>query len=60
MGNSENNIRKVLYKRLEAMAKHNARKVEFFKTRERILQDIEEAKNILRKTMELLPKHDFN
>jgi hypothetical protein len=59
MGNAGNNIRKVLHKRLEAMAKHNARKVEFFKTRDRIIQDIEETRDILRKTMELLPKHEF-
>ncbi len=52
-------IRKSLLKRLEAMAKHNARKEDFVNARERIIQDIEEARNIWRKTMEQLPKTEF-
>ena len=46
-------------KRVEAMAKHNARKEEFVKTRARMIQDIEEAGNIWKKTMEQLPKQEF-
>ena len=59
MDNAVNNIRKGLLKRLEAMAKHNARKEEFVNKRERIIQDIEEARNIWKKTMEQLPKTEF-
>lgn len=59
MNNAVNNIRKGLLKTLEAMAKHNARKEEFVKARERIIQDIEEARNIWKKTMERLPKPEF-
>jgi histone H3/H4 len=59
MDNAVNNIRKGLLKRLELMAKHNARKEEFVKARERIIQDIEEARNIWEKTMNELPKTEF-
>ena len=57
--NAVNNIRKGLLKRQEAMAKHHARKEEFVKAREMIIQDIEEARNIWEKTMEQLPKTEF-
>ncbi|MFA4853190.1 MAG: hypothetical protein WC599_11780 [Bacteroidales bacterium] len=57
--NAVNNMRKGLLKRLEAMAKHNARKEEFAKEREEILQEIEEARTIWIKTMEQLPKQEF-
>ena len=57
--NAVNNIRKGLLKRQEAMAKHNARKEEFAKAREIIIQDIEEARTIWIKTMEQLPKTEF-
>jgi len=59
MDNAVNNMRKSLLKRQEAMVKHNARKEEFVNARERIIQDIEEARNIWRKTMEQLPKQEF-
>ena len=59
MDNAVNNIRKGLLKRQEAMAKHNARKEEFVKAREMIIQEIEEARNIWKKTMEQLPKTEF-
>jgi len=59
MDNAVNNMRKSLLKRQEAMVKHNARKEEFVNARERIIQDIEEARNIWRKTMEQLPKTEF-
>jgi len=57
--NAVNNMRKGLLKRLDALAKHNARKVEFAKAREMIIKDIEEARNIWEKTMEQLPKTEF-
>jgi len=60
MNNAGNNIRNSLLKRQEAMARHNARKEEFMKERERIIQDIEEARNIWENTLELLPKQEFN
>ncbi len=59
MNNAGNNIRKSLLKRQEAMAKHIARKEEFVNKRERIIQDVEEARNIWKKTMEQLPKTEF-
>lgn len=57
--NAVNNMKKGLLKRLEAMTKHNARKEEFAKAREMIIQDIEEARTIWIKTMEQLPKTEF-
>jgi len=57
--NAVNNMSKGLLKRLEATTKHNARKEEFVNKRERIIQDIEEARNIWKKTMEQLPKTEF-
>ena len=60
MNNAGNNIRNSLLKRQEVMARHNARKEEFMKERERIIQDIEKARNIWENTLELLPKQEFN
>jgi hypothetical protein len=59
MDNAINNMRKGLLKRLEAMAKHQARKEDFVNKREMIIQDIEEARNIWEKTMDQLPKTEF-
>lgn len=59
MNNSGNTIREGLIKRVEAMAKHNARKDEFVKTRARMIQDIEEARRIWKLTLEQLPKQEF-
>ncbi len=59
MKNKGNNIREILQKRLDAMAKHNARRLEFAKTRERNIADIEEARKIWRDTMAQLPKTEF-
>ena len=59
MDNAINNMRKGLLKRLEAMAKHQARKDDFVNKREMIIQDIEEARNIWEKTMDQLPKTEF-
>lgn len=56
MNNVENNISKGLLKRLQALEKHLARKQKFVKaremTREMIMQNIEEARNIWEKTLE--------
>lgn len=57
--NAINNIRKGLLKRQEAMAKHQACKEEFVNKREMIIQEIEEARTIWIKTMEQLPKTEF-
>jgi coenzyme F420-reducing hydrogenase alpha subunit len=59
MDNVINNMRKGLLKRQEAMAKHHARKEEFVNKRERIIQYIEEVRTIWIKTMEQLPKTEF-
>jgi hypothetical protein len=59
MNNIGNTIREGLMKRVEAMAKHNARKEEFVKTRARVIQDIEEARNIWKTTLKQLPKQEF-
>lgn len=59
MDNAVNNIRKGLLKSLEAMTKHKARKEEFVKAREMIIEDIEEARNIWLATMEQLHKQEF-
>jgi|APCry1669189204_1035204.scaffolds.fasta_scaffold482591_1 hypothetical protein len=59
MNNAVNNIRLGLAKRLGAMEKHSSRKEEFLKARERIIQDIEQTRDIWKKTMEQLPKTVF-
>jgi hypothetical protein len=59
MNNTGNTIREGLMKRVEAMAKHNARKEEFVKKRARMIHDIEEARNIWKITLEQLPKREF-
>ncbi|NVO02704.1 MAG: hypothetical protein HXX09_08345 [Bacteroidetes bacterium] len=50
---------KVLLKKLNALAMHKVRKEEFLKTREKIIRDIEEAREIWIKTLEQLPKQEF-
>ena len=59
MDNARNNIRKGLLKSLEAMEKHQAHKQEFVKRREKIIEDIEEARKIWKDTMAQLPKTEF-
>jgi hypothetical protein len=59
MNNIGNTIREGLMKRVEAMAKNNARKEEFVKRRARVIQDIEEARNIWKTTLKQLPKQEF-
>jgi hypothetical protein len=59
MKNVGDKIKTALHKRIEAMAKHASRREEFVKSREMIILDIEEARNIWIKTMDQLPKHDF-
>lgn len=46
MNNSKNNIRKSLLKRQEALDRFKARKEAFLLTRQQIMKDVEEAKNI--------------
>lgn len=59
MNNVGDNIRESLQKRIDATAKQNARRLEFVKTRERIIADIEEARKIWKDTMAQLPKTEF-
>jgi hypothetical protein len=59
MKNKGNNFSESLQKRIDAMAKHNVRRREFVKTKEKIIADIEEAKKIWRDTMDQLPKPEF-
>jgi len=59
MDNVVNNIRKGLLKRQEAINRHNTRKEAFLKARERIIKNIEEARDIWKKTLEQLPKTEF-
>ncbi|MBE3036137.1 MAG: hypothetical protein IMZ70_03515 [Candidatus Atribacteria bacterium] len=60
MNNAGNNIRNSLLKRQEAMARHNARKEKFMKEGERIIQDIEEARNIWKSTLKQFSNQPFN
>jgi CRISPR/Cas system CSM-associated protein Csm5 (group 7 of RAMP superfamily) len=60
MRNSGDHIKKSLQKRQEALDKFRALKESFLQTREKTIKDIEEARKILAKTMEQLPKHHFN
>ncbi|MFA5329026.1 MAG: hypothetical protein WC384_14630 [Prolixibacteraceae bacterium] len=60
MSDTGDNIRKSLLKRQEALNRFNALKESFLQTREQTIKDIEEARKILAKTREQLPKHHFN
>ena len=57
--NAVNNMRKGLLKRQEALNRFKARKEAFLLAKEQITKDIEEARNIWKKTMERLPKQEF-
>jgi len=59
MKNLGNNISESLQKRIDAMAKQNARRLEFANKKEKIIADIEEAGKIWRDTMDQLPKTEF-
>ena len=59
MENVGDKIKIALHKRIEAMAKQTFHREEFVKSREMIIQDIEEARNIWIKMMDQLPKHNF-
>jgi hypothetical protein len=54
-----NTIMKSLQKRQDAMLKHVARQEAFLIRKELMIKDIEEARNIWIKTMEQLPKTEF-
>ena len=60
MKNVADSIRKSLSKRQEAMDKFKARKNAFLLAKEQITKDIEEARNIWIKTLEQLPKQEFD
>lgn len=60
MNNAENNIRKSLLKRQEALNKFRAHKEDFLIAKERIKKDIEEASIIWKSTVEKLPLHEFD
>ena len=60
MDNNENNIRKSLLKRQEALNRFKARKEAFLLEKEQITKDIEEARNIWKNTLEQLPNQEFN
>jgi hypothetical protein len=49
-----------LQKRLEAIARFRTRKTAYLESRKVILSDLEEARQMYRKTMEQLPDQDFN
>ena len=59
MKNKGNNFSESLQKRVDAIAKHNARRREFVKTKERIIADIEDTRKIWIDTMAQLPKTEF-
>ena len=60
MSNIGNTIRKSLQKRQEALERFKARKESFLLFREQTKNDIEEAREIWAKTLEQLPKQEFN
>jgi hypothetical protein len=59
MKNKGNNFSESLQKRIDVIAKQNARRREFVKTRERVIADIEGARKIWTDTMAQLPKTEF-
>jgi len=59
MKNKGNNFNECLQKRIDVIAKQNARRREFVKKRERVISDIEGARKIWRDTMAQLPKTEF-
>jgi cytochrome c-type biogenesis protein CcmH/NrfG len=60
MSNTGDQIRKSLLKRQEALEKFKVRKESFLHFREQTKKDIEEAREIWAKTLEQLPKQEFN
>ena len=59
MKNKGNNFNECLQKRIDVIAKQNARRREFVKKRERVISVIEGARKIWRDTMAQLPKTEF-
>jgi len=59
MNNAENNIRKGLLKRQEAMEKHIARKKAFLVAKKQLIKDIEQVRIIWNNTLDQLPKSEF-
>ena len=60
MSNTGDNIRKSLLKRQEALERFKVRKESFLIFRKQTIKDIEEAREIWAKTLEQLPKQEFN
>lgn len=60
MDNACNNIRMSLLKRQNALNKFKASREAFVLKKEQIAKDIEEARNIWEKTLEQLPKQEFD
>lgn len=60
MTDNEDHIKKSLLKRKEAMERFNTLRESFLQTREQTMRDIEEARKLLKETLEQLPKHHFN
>jgi hypothetical protein len=54
-----NNIKNAIKKRQEAIIKHIDQKKNFLIRKEKMLQEIEKARLILKNTMEQLPKNEF-
>ena len=52
-------IQKCIQKRQEALDKNKVRKAAFLASREQILKEIEEARELWAQTMEQLPNHDL-
>jgi hypothetical protein len=57
MGDS---VRRSLMKRQEAVRRFKIRREEFLLEKKRITKDIEDAREIWKKTLEQLPNQDFN
>jgi hypothetical protein len=60
MNNAENNIKKGLLKRQEALNKFRTHKEDFLLAKKRIKKDIEEVSIIWKSTVEELPLHEFD
>jgi hypothetical protein len=60
MNNAVNNIKYGLLKRQEALKKFNAGKEKYLLAKAQIINDIEEARNIWRTTLEQFPNLPFS
>jgi hypothetical protein len=60
MSATGDSVRRSLVKRQEAVRRFRIRREDFLLEKKRITKDIEEAREIWKKTLEQLPDHDFN